>query len=135
MNSMHSGQRDDWARHILVARPIAARGENRGSAMKVFWVKTVAGIVAITLLGPPLMMAGDSSMTSWQNLRQLAAGQEIEVTKTKERPVRGTFIRFADQSISLREKQQEIEIPRADVSRVRSRSAKRGRFTWGGAAV
>ena len=103
--------------------------------MKVFWVKTVAGIVAITLLGPPLMMAGDSSMTSWQNLRQLAAGQEIEVTKTKERPVRGTFIRFADQSISLREKQQEIEIPRADVSRVRSRSAKRGRYTWIGAAV
>jgi len=81
------------------------------------------------------MLAKDSNVNSWQNLKQLAAGQEIEVTKTKGRPVRGAFMGFVDQSISVREKQQEIAIPRADVARVQLRPAKRGRYLWIGAAV
>lgn len=103
--------------------------------MRVFLAKIVAGIVAIALLEPALMLAKDSNVTSWQNLKQLAAGQEIEVTKTEGRPVRGAFLGFVDQSISLREKQQEIAIPRADVARVQLRPAKRGRYLWIGAAV
>ena len=98
-------------------------------------MKAVAVMVAIALLGPTLVAAGESNPTSWQNLQQLATGQKIEVIKTKNGPVRGTFISFADQSITLREKQQEIAIPRADVSRVRLLPAKRGRYRWIGAAV
>ena len=81
------------------------------------------------------MLAGDSGVSAWQNLRQLTAGQEIEVMKTKGGPVRGTFIGFADESISVREKQQETAVPRAEVSRVRLRPATRGRYTLIGAAV
>lgn len=103
--------------------------------MRVLYAKIIAGMVAITSLEPALMLASDSNVTSWQNLKQLAAGQAIEVTKTKGRPVRGTFIGFVDQAISLREKQQEIAIPRADVSRVRLRPAKSGRYIWIGAAI
>jgi hypothetical protein len=92
-------------------------------------------MVAIAVLEPAVMLAGGSNVTSWQNLKQLAAGQEIEVTRTKGGPVRGTFIGFVDESISLREKQQEIAIPRSDVERVRLRLAKSGKYTWIGAAV
>lgn len=92
-------------------------------------------MVAIALLNPALMLASDTSATSWQNLRQLATGQEIEVTRTNGSSVRGTFISFVDQSISLREKQQELAIPRTDVSRVRLRPAKRRRYLWIGLAV
>lgn len=103
--------------------------------MRALLAKGIAGIVAIALLEPALMLAKDGNLTSWQNLKQLAAGQEIEITKTQGKPVRGAFIGFADQSISLREKQQEIAIPRADVARVQLRPAKRGRYLWIGAAV
>ena len=103
--------------------------------MKAFWLKAVAGIVTITLLGPPMIMAADSGAASWQNLKQIAYGQEIEVARTKDRPVRGTFINFADQFISLREKGQELAIPRTDVSRVRLRPARRAKYTWIGLAV
>ena len=92
-------------------------------------------MVALSLLEPALMPASDSNVTSWQNLKQLAAGQEIEVAKTKGSSVRGTFIGFVDEAISVREKQQEIVIPRADVSRVRLRPAKSARYMWIGAAV
>jgi hypothetical protein len=103
--------------------------------MRALFAKIASGMVAISLLEPTLMLASDSNVTSWQNLKQLAAGQEIEVTKTKGRPARGAFIGFGDQSISLREKQQEIAIPRADVTRVQLRPAKSGRYMWIGAAV
>ena len=103
--------------------------------MRAIFAGIVAGTVAITLLTPAPMLASDSNVSAWQNLRQLTAGQEIEVTKAKGSPVRGTFIAFADESISVREKQQEIAIPRADVSRVRLRPPGRGKYTWIGAAV
>ena len=103
--------------------------------MGVCFVKTVAVMVAITLLGPTLMAAGDSNVTSWQSLQQLAPGQKIEVARTKSGPVRGTFVSFSDQSITLREKQQETAISRADVSRVRLLPARRRRYALIGAAV
>jgi hypothetical protein len=102
--------------------------------MKVSLSRIVAGTLAMSLLAPAPMLARDGSLAAWQNLRQLAAGQEIEVA-TKGRTVKGTFVAFADESISLRQKQQETAIPRADVSQVRLRPARRGRYTLIGAAV
>lgn len=81
------------------------------------------------------MLASDSSVSAWQNLRQLSAGQEIEVTKTKGGTVRGAFVAFSDESISVREKQQETAIPQREVSRVRLRPARRGRYTLLGLGV
>src|SRR5580692_3890865 len=100
----------------------------------VFAKEIVAGLIAITLVNPALMVAGDGNLTSWQNLQQLGAGQEIAVTKSDGGAVRGAFIAFADQSISLRGKQQDITIARTDVSRVRLRPASGRRYAWIGAA-
>ena len=55
------------------------------------------------------MLAGGGNGTSWQNLQRLAAGQEIEVTKTDGKPVRGAFIGFADQSISVRQNESRAK--------------------------
>ncbi len=103
--------------------------------MRAFFAGIVAGTVAITLLASPPILAGDSSVSAWQNLRQLSAGQEIEVTKTKGSTVRGTFVAFTDESISVREKQQETAVPRAEVSRVQLRPAGRGKCKWIGLAI
>ena len=103
--------------------------------MRALFARIVAITVAIALLAPAPMLASDSSGSAWQNLRQLAAGQEIEVTNTAGKTVRGTFGSFSDQSISLHEKQQETVVLRAEVSRVRLRPARRGRYALIGAAV
>jgi hypothetical protein len=104
--------------------------------MRTFFAKEiVAGLIAITIVNPAFAMAGDGNLTSWQNLQQLDAGQEIAVTKTDGGAVRGTFVGFADQSISLKWKQQDITITRTDISLVRLRSARGRRYTWIGAAL
>src|ERR1700674_5502542 len=95
-----------------------------------FASRIVAGLLAVTLVKPALMTAGDANLTSWQNLQQLIPGQEIEVTQSSGGSVQGSFISFDDPSISLHGKQKEITISRTDVSRVRLHSAKRRKYTW-----
>jgi head-tail adaptor len=103
----------------------------RGSS---FAAKIVAGLIAFVLAVPPSMAAG-GKLRSWQNLQQLHAGQEIEVTKTNGDSLRGTFVAVADQSISLRG-QQEITVAQAEVSRVQLRPAGHRRHGgWIGAAI
>lgn len=97
--------------------------------------KMVAGLLAVALVKPPLMTAGDTNLTDWQNFKQLVAGQEIEVTTSNGRSVQGAFISFSAQLITLQRKQKEVTIPRTDVSRVRLRQAHRRRYMWIGAAL
>src|ERR1700690_1797012 len=102
--------------------------------MRAICAVIVTGTVAITLLAPPPLLASDSSVSAWQNLRQLSAGQEIEVAKTKGSTVRGIFVAFSDESITVREKQQETAVPRREVLRVQLRPAGRGKCKWIGLA-
>ncbi len=74
-------------------------------------------------------------MTTWQNLRQLSAGQEIEVLKRDGKSLKGDFIGFSDESIRLKGKRQEVSAPRMDVLRVRANPDHRRRNTWIGAAI
>jgi len=92
--------------------------------------RTFAGLAAIALVMPALMIARDGDLTSWQNLEKLAAGQAIEVAKTNGASLQGTFVSFVDQSITLRGKQQEIVVPRPDVTQVRLRSHGGRGWTW-----
>ena len=104
--------------------------------MRISFVsRIIAGLLAVTIVKPALMTAGGTSLTSWQNLEQLISGQEIEVTMSNGRSVQGSFISFGNPSISLRGKQKDITISRADVSRVRLHPARRRRYTWIGAAL
>jgi hypothetical protein len=97
--------------------------------------RILAGVVALVLARPALMLAGDGGATVWQNLGTLAAGQEIEIERTNGTAVKGAFTGFTDQSVSVRRKSQEIAIPRAEVSKVRVRRAGSRKCAWIGAAV
>ncbi len=92
-------------------------------------------MAAVTLLQPALMLAAERPSTSWENLRQLAAGQEIEITKTDRRSLTGRFISFTDESIRVHGKRQDVTISRTDVSRVRLRPTGRRKYTWIGAGI
>jgi hypothetical protein len=97
--------------------------------------KVVAGLLALTLVKPALMVAGDTSLTAWQNLQRLAAGQEIEVTTNNGTSVHGAFMSFGDESLSLHRQQKDITILRTTVTRVQLHPARRRRYTWIGAAI
>ena len=55
---------------------------------------------------------------SWDNLRQLQAGQKIEVVDMKMKSVKGTFVSLTDDTISLQAKKKETSLAREDVFRV-----------------
>ncbi len=88
--------------------------------------------LAVMLIVAGISPAQDKS--SWQNLSSLRSNQPIEVLKTSRESLNGEFVRFADDSISLRVKQQDVSVPRAEVARVRTRS-KGHKAIWIGTAV
>jgi hypothetical protein len=58
----------------------------------------------------------------------LRAGQKIEVVDMKLKSLKGTFVSFSEEAISLRVKESEVAVPRPDVLRVSLReNSKRTR--------
>jgi hypothetical protein len=55
---------------------------------------------------------------SWDNLRNLLAGQRIEVVDQALRSRQGAFVAMSEEALSMRDGQTEIAIQRADVFRV-----------------
>ena len=100
-----------------------------------FTSRMIAGLLAVTLIQPAFLPASDSGLNAWQNLRQLTAGQDIEVIGRDHKSVRGSFVAFSDQSISLHRKQRDVTMSRSDVVQVRRRSAKSGSHMLIGAAI
>ena len=93
-----------------------------------------AGAIAITLLQTAMLMAGDDNLNNWQNLQKLTAGQSVEVAKAGGVPIKGDFVSFADQSITVRRK-QNITLARAEVARVKVRPPGGRKWIWIGSLV
>jgi hypothetical protein len=55
---------------------------------------------------------------SWDNLKQLQVGQPIEVVDTHMRSLRGEFVTFTNEVITLRQGKQERAVSRPEVARV-----------------
>ena len=73
---------------------------------------------------------------SWDDLRQLRVGEKIEVVDMNLKSVKGTFLSFSPDLISLNSGKQEIAVQRADVMRVSVRdTSKRTRNMILGAAI
>ncbi len=74
--------------------------------------------------------------TGWSNLQQLRVGQRIEVVDTNLKKLKGTFLSFSEEAISLRVKKQEVAVQREDVFRVSLREkSKRLRNVLIGLAI
>jgi len=86
----------------------------------------------ISAIVSSLLLAGHLSAqtrnNSWDSLKQLQVGQKIEVVDMNLRSLKGTFLSFSEEAISVRVRQDEVVIERANVLRVSDREhSKRGR--------
>jgi len=89
-------------------------------------MRRIRGSVFLILLLPLLVSAQDAR-ESWDNLKQLRVGEEIEVVDMNLKSLKGTFVNASDAAISLRTDEGERAIERASVMRVSARGGKRGR--------
>ncbi len=64
----------------------------------------------------PQASAADEA--NWSNLQQLRVGQKIEVVDTNLKKLKGTFLSFSEEAISVRVKKDEVAIQRLNVLRV-----------------
>jgi len=88
--------------------------------------KLVLAIVGSLLLAGHI--CAQTGQDSWDNLKTLRPGQKIEVVDMKLKSLKGTFVSFSEEAISLCVKDGEVAVQRADVLRVRDREhSKRGR--------
>ena len=72
----------------------------------------------------------------WDNLHRLQAGQKIQVVQMDMKSLKGRFLGFTEETISVRVKKDEVAVARADVLRVSLRGKpKRGRNALIGAGV
>ena len=97
---------------------------------KVFSLLLVTTIFSISL---PAQEPGEHS---WDNLQQLRVGQKIEVVDTHLKKLKGTFLSFSEEAISLRVGKDEVGVQREDVFRVSLREkSKRLRKALIGMAI
>ncbi len=76
------------------------------------------------------LLAREPAEQPWENLKQLKVGDEIQVVQMNVKSLQGTFLGVSEEVISLRVKENEVALPRADVLRVSLREkSKRLRNT------
>jgi hypothetical protein len=73
-----------------------------------------------------------ADVTSWRNLAELKPGMRVEISG-KDAVVKGEFVRFDDQGITVRVKQGERSVAQPDVKRVALPTRSRG--IWIGAVA
>ena len=67
---------------------------------------------------PLSVLAADPSDSSWENLRQLRAGQQVQVVEMNLRSREGRFSQLSEEAISFRVEDRAVSVPRGDVLRV-----------------
>jgi len=91
--------------------------------------------ILVTMVSIPLC-AQQRPKQSWNNLNQLQAGQKIEMVQMDMKSLKGRFLGFSEEAISVRVKKDEVAVARADVLRVTLReNPKRLRNVLIGAAI
>jgi len=80
-------------------------------------MKRAIKTLLILLLVPGFGWA-KSAQDNWDDLKQLARGQKIEVVDSKMKTLKGTFVSVSDEAISLQVGKSEESVLRADVVRV-----------------
>ena len=93
------------------------------------------GLALLIALLTPVWAFAASDRTSWQNLSGVSSGQPLKVRRSNGVTVTGSFASVSADSLHLRVDQQDITIPRGDVSQVRRQSAGRHKAMWLGLAI
>jgi len=66
----------------------------------------------------PVFGLAQSSLGNWDNLKQLHAGQKIEVVDSSMKEFRGPFVSASDEAITLRAGKSQVSVERVKVVRV-----------------
>ena len=77
-----------------------------------------ATLVLVFLLLVPTFALAQSAEDSWGNLKQLRAGQKVEVVDTSMKSLRGPFVSVSEEAITLQVGKSQESIERAKVVRV-----------------
>jgi hypothetical protein len=93
-------------------------------------------LLLVSLLPAGIAIAEVKDVGSWDGLKEIRAGDKIEVIDQNLKSYRGTFVSVSDEAISLRSKKDTFTVERANVLRVSVRdSGKRTRRMLLGAAI
>ncbi len=96
--------------------------------------RTILATLLLVLV--PCLAVAQKPEDSWQNLSQLRAGQKIEVVDMNLKSLKGAFVSFTEEAISLRVNGDDVLVEKAKVLRVTDRTtARRGRNALLGLAI
>ena len=73
--------------------------------------------ILVTMVSIPLC-AQQRPKQSWDNLNGLQAGQKIQIVQMDMKSLKGKFLGLTEETISVRVKQDEVAVARADVLRI-----------------
>jgi hypothetical protein len=85
-------------------------------------------LYSLPLMGMLLTSSGvaqDRDEHRWENVETLRKGQNLEVTTTGLRTVRGTYLSSSEAAIRLQTPQGEVSLMKEEVFRVKSQEGKR----------
>jgi len=80
-------------------------------------MKRVIETLLLLLVVPGFSLA-KSAQNNWDNLKELRPGQKIEVVDSSMKTLKGAFVSFTDEAISLQAGKREESVARAKVVRV-----------------
>ncbi len=93
-------------------------------------------LLIVTTIFSVSLQAQQPGKDSWDNLNRLQPGQKVQVVQMDMKSLKGQFLGFTDEMISLRIKKDEVAVPREDVLRVSLRGkGKRGKSALVGAGL
>ncbi len=73
--------------------------------------------ILVTMVSIPLF-AQQRPNQSWDDLNRLQAGQKVQVVQMDMKSLKGRFLGFSEEAISVRVKEDEVAVARADVLRI-----------------
>jgi hypothetical protein len=88
-------------------------------------------LIALSLLLPLLVAARD--LSSWDRVTALSPGKAVEVTRQTGEPVKGDLVSASPDTITIRGKQGETSVARAEVKSIGAKGS--GNAKWLGAAI
>ncbi len=80
--------------------------------------------ILVAMVSIPLC-AQQRAKQSWDNLNRLQAGQKVQVVQMDMKSLKGRFLGFTEETISVRVKKDEVAVARADVLRISLRGKPR----------
>lgn len=83
------------------------------------------GMLSVFALAAAASLAAAQPESSWENLRRLREGEKIEVIDARMKRLRGEFLGFTPEAITLAAEAGETRVERANVARVSRREGSK----------